>query len=204
MKKLVSEEEIRGVKGFKIDKEISSKMSDKIYQHRTQDSELSQEDYVIKGNVDDQAEGLLNFEQPTMVQINSGYDSRIPSHMTGENHDKMVGKVGTANSLNNIPLVKSDIAGGGNMNVPLRSWPMRNHHDILMYSSEYSHETKLSSYDGDKYAPNIRSNILTKSQVHKESDDRVHEDVEFVTSVANGGGIDNHDHALEDVQTHSE
>lgn len=42
----------------------------------------------------------------------------------------------------------------------------------------------------------IQLNMLTKSQVNKESDNHVHEDVEVVIVVADGGGIYNHDHAL--------
>lgn len=49
--------------------------------------------------------------------------------------------------------------------------------------------------------PDIFSNMLTKSQVHQKSDDHVSEDGMVYTVVANGCGIDNHDHALEDVQT---
>lgn len=106
------------------------------------------------------------------------------------------------NSLYNIPLVvEYDILFSGNTNVPLRFGPMRNHHDILMSSGEDSQETNLSCLNGDKDVPDILSDMLTKSQVHKGSDDHVHEDIDVVTVVANDDGIDNRDNTLEDVQT---
>lgn len=66
---------------------------------------------------------------------------------------------------------------------------------------EYSHETRLNSPDDDNIVPYIMSNILTKSQVHKENDDHVHEEVEIDASIDNGGVITNHDHALGDLKT---
>lgn len=160
--------------------------------------------------------------QNKKIKKNNGYDSslpiRIPSRMTGvlinKNHDRVVSKAGidvlksnykmyeSDNSLHNIPLVvKAYLTACENMNVPLRSGHMRNHHDILMSSGEDSQETHSRSQDGDKDVSNFMSDMLTKYQVHKESDDHFHEDVEVVTAASNSGGIDNHDHALEDMQT---
>lgn len=49
--------------------------------------------------------------------------------------------------------------------------------------------------------PGILSDILRKPRVHKECDNPIHEDVDVVIVIVNGGGINNHDHALKDVQT---
>lgn len=103
--------------------------------------------------------------------------------------------------LSTIFVVKSDLAAGENMNVLLRYGPMINHHDILMSSSEDSSETNLRSRDGDKDVSDFMFDMLTKYQVHKESDDHVHEDIEVLTVASNDGDIGNHDHALENVQT---
>ncbi|CAI8615774.1 unnamed protein product [Vicia faba] len=73
MKKVISKEDIRGLQGLKIDKENTNKeerltkISDKMSQHLTQDSELSHEHYVIKGKTDDQARCPPIFEQSTMI-----------------------------------------------------------------------------------------------------------------------------------------
>lgn len=67
MKKVIYEEYFKVLQGFKIDNDRPSKMSDKIYQHRTLESELSHEDYIIKGNVGGQDGGPPNFEQPIVV-----------------------------------------------------------------------------------------------------------------------------------------
>lgn len=63
MKKFIFEEDIRGLQGLKIDKEIPTEMSDKTPQHLTPDYELSHEDCVIKWK----ANGPSNFEQSTVV-----------------------------------------------------------------------------------------------------------------------------------------
>lgn len=65
-----------------------------------------------------------------------------------------------------------------------------------MFSCEDSHETILSCQDGDSDVSDIFLDMLTKSQVHKKNGDNVHEDV-----AADDSGINNHDHALEDMQT---
>lgn len=44
--------------------------------------------------------------------------------------------------------------------------------------------------------PDILFNILTKSQVHKENDEQVHEDVEVDATRDKDGGMDNHDKTL--------
>lgn len=65
-----------------------------------------------------------------------------------------------------------------------------------MSSGKDSQESRLSSPDGDNNVPYLLSNILTKSQVHKENDDQVHEDVEADTTRAKDDGMDNHDQKL--------
>ncbi|CAI8612608.1 unnamed protein product [Vicia faba] len=52
----------------------------------------------------------------------------------------------------------------------------------------------------DKNVAHIQYEMLTESQVHKENDDHVHEDVEVYISI-DDGGVNNHDHAFEDVKT---
>lgn len=155
-------------------------------------------DFVIKGKDDGQVEGPPNFEKPTVVQKDSGYDLRIPSHMDDKNRDRMVGKVGTTNPFHNIPLiVKFDIVVGGDIsNDPFRYGPMRNHHNILVSYGEYSQETNWSSPNGDNDVSGILYDMLTKSQGHKENNDHVHEYVEADVTITKDGGIDNHDQTL--------
>lgn len=81
-------------------------------------------------------------------------------------------------------------------NVSLKSEPMRNHHDILMSSGKYSQEKNLSSLNGDVDVPGILSDMLTKSQGHKENDDKVREDVEVYATIVKDGGMNNPDQAL--------
>ncbi|CAI8601074.1 unnamed protein product [Vicia faba] len=99
----------------------------------------------------------------------------------------------------NIPLVvKFDLAVGGNLsNVPLKSRPMRNYHDILISSGEESREINLINTYCDKDIRDILSDIMTKPRVLKENDDHVHEDVEIDTTIVNYGVVTNHDQALE-------
>lgn len=49
--KFITEEHIKGLQSLNIDKEIPTKMSDKMSQHLTQDYELSHEYCVIKGRL---------------------------------------------------------------------------------------------------------------------------------------------------------
>ncbi|CAI8605693.1 unnamed protein product [Vicia faba] len=48
---------------------------------------------------------------------------------------------------------------------------------------------------------NILSDMLKWSQMYKENDDHVHEDVEVETVIANDGIVNNHDHEVENVET---
>lgn len=54
----------------------------------------------------------------------------------------------------------------------------------------------MSRPDGDDDVSVILSNMFTKSQMHKENDDQVHDDVDTDATRANDGGRDNHDQTL--------
>lgn len=157
MKKVISKKDLNGLQDLKIDKfnmyeeERTTKISNKMYQHISQKSELSHKDCIIKGKDDDQDEGPPNFEQPMVIQkknmnTNSEYDT-ILSHVSGclnnQQHDMMFGEVetGVLKSSHKVYVSdKSDIAIGGSMSeVPLKFVSMTNHHEILMSSEEDSH-----------------------------------------------------------------
>lgn len=131
-------------------------------------------------------------------------------------------------ALRNITHVyKSDLTVGANMiDVPLMYGPTRNHHLIQKYFGEKTRETNMGNHDIDKDVLDTMSNMLTKSQIHKENDDMitknnsvsddVHEDVEDDTVVAHGVIVNNYDekrkfaskgkkdHAVKDVDKNVE
>ncbi|CAI8583472.1 unnamed protein product [Vicia faba] len=91
-------------------------------------------------------------------------------------------------SLHKIPLVvKCDLDTGGNM---------KNHHDTLMSFGENSKECFLRNPDGDKDVAYILYDMLTKSQVHKENGEHVHEYVEVDITIVDDGVVNNHDHSF--------
>lgn len=70
----------------------------------------------------------------------------------------------------------------------------------LILLLEETREANLGNQDVDKYVLNIMSDMLTKSQMHK-NDDHICENFEVDTLIANHGVVINHDHAVEDVET---
>lgn len=115
--------------------------------------------------------------------------------VNNQQHDMNVGEAetGVLRSIHKVYVSdESDLATDGSMSeVPLRFVPMRLHRAILMSYGEDSQETRLSSPDDDKDVPDILTNMLIKSQVPKENDDQVHEDVGDI-----GDSTNNHDHNL--------
>lgn len=88
---------------------------------------------------------------------------------------------------------KSDLSAGGIViDVPLKYRPLRNQHPIQMSFGEEAQEINLGNLCVDKYVPNILSDMLSESQMHKENHN--HEDVEFDSSKRDGGVINTHDH----------
>ncbi|CAI8583570.1 unnamed protein product [Vicia faba] len=82
------------------------------------------------------------------------------------------------------------------MDVPIPDWPMRNYYLSQKDVIEETQEFTLGSQDDDKYVSYISSKMLTGSQMHKENDDHIHEDVEDDHVIPNGGVDNNHDHAI--------
>lgn len=70
-----------------------------------------------------------------------------------------------------------------------------------MHVNEKSKESNLEIQDVDKYVPNILYDMLTKFQMLKDDDVHILVDVEVGTTVTNCGGVINHDHAVEDMET---
>ncbi|CAI8595117.1 unnamed protein product [Vicia faba] len=105
--------------------------------------------------------------------------------------------------LYNIPhIYKSDLAAGGNViDVSFFYGPIRKHHLFKKDFGEETHETNMGNQDDDKDVLDILYDMLTKSQMHKENGDHVHEDVKVDTVIANDGVVNNYDHAIDDVET---
>lgn len=73
------------------------------------------------------------------------------------------------------------VAGGILINVPLMNGLMRNHQLVHMSISEQTRETNRRNQDVD--VSYILSNMLTESQMHKENNEHVHEEVDHVVDV---------------------
>ncbi|CAI8605718.1 unnamed protein product [Vicia faba] len=74
-------------------------------------------------------------------------------------------------------------------NVQIRFGSMRYYHD------KDPQGTNLRNPDNDKDVADIQYAMMSKPQIHKENENYVHEDTEVGIARANGGIINNHDHA---------
>lgn len=59
----------------------------------------------------------------------------------------------------------------------------------------------MVNQDDNKDVPDILFDMLIGSQMHKENDDHVYENVKVDTIIANDGVVDNHDHEVEYMET---
>lgn len=91
-------------------------------------------------------------------------------------------------------MLTSLISVGGNvLDIPLMYETIRNHHLIQKYFGEQTRETNFGNLDVDKDVSDILSDMLTESQIHKESDDVIHEN----------NLMSDDDHVNEDVEADS-
>lgn len=133
--------------------------------------------------------------QKKRLKKNTGYviilSIGISSHMYGifinKKHDNVFGEIGinlsvlesnysmyvkkyvSDISLHHIPYVNKSnlVVDGIVIDFPLMYGPMRNHHLNQIYFSEENQETNMGNLDVDKNVPDIMSDMLTKSQIHK-------------------------------------
>lgn len=70
-----------------------------------------------------------------------------------------------------------------------------------MSFGEETQETNKENQDVDKDVLYILYGTLTESQIHKDIDDHIHEDVEIDIVMGDGDVVNAHDHAREDGKT---